>query len=101
MSQPLFSHSAKLTRISYHRHERGFQNSIEQMVAFGCPAAEFLERHDHGIDLAPKEILSSGNISNDILETHFSDHEEVDIAFHASPAASEGAIQESDGDASS
>jgi hypothetical protein len=54
----------------------------------------------HGIDLTPKEILSSGNISNDILEAHFSDHKEVDIAIPASLAASEGAIQESDGDAS-
>jgi hypothetical protein len=70
------------------------------MVAFRHSAVEFLERHDHGIDLAPKEVLSSGYISNDILETHFSDYKEIDIAFLASLAASEGAIQESDGDAS-
>ncbi len=62
------------------------------MIALGHPAMEFFERHDHGIDLAPKEVLSSGNISNDILETHFSDHEEVDIAIPDSLAASEGAI---------
>lgn len=100
MSQPLFSHSARPMRVSNHRHERGFQNSIEQMVAFGYPAAEFLERHDQGIDLAPQAVLSSGDIFNDILETHFSDNEQVNIAFRAGPAASEGAIQESDGDAS-
>jgi len=62
------------------------------MVPLRSSVEIFLERHDHGIDLAPKEVLSSGNISNDILETHFSDHEEVDIAIPDSLAASEGAI---------
>lgn len=69
---PLLSQSAKLMRVSNHRHVRGFQDSIKQMVAFRYPAAEFLERHDHGVDLAPQAVLSSGNLFNDILETHFS-----------------------------
>jgi hypothetical protein len=43
------------------------------MVAFGYTAAEFLERHDQGVDLAPQAVLSPGDIFNDILETHFSD----------------------------
>ena len=81
--------STKLARISNHRHVRGFQNSIEQMVAFGQQSSIFPERHDQGIDLAPQAVLSSGNIFNDILETHFSDNEQVNIAFRAGPAASE------------
>jgi hypothetical protein len=52
-SEEHLSHSAKLTRVSNHRHVRGLQNSIEQMVDFGYPTAEFLERHDQGVDLAP------------------------------------------------
>jgi hypothetical protein len=70
------------------------------MVSLGQPASIFLERHDHGVDLAPQKILSSNDIFKDILETHFSDDEQVNIAFPACPAASEGAIQKSDGNAS-
>jgi len=69
------------------------------MVPLRSSVEIFLERHDHGIDLAPKEILSFGYISNDILEAHFSDHKKVDVAIPASVAASEGAIQESYRDA--
>ena len=62
-------------RVSYHRHVRGFQNSLEKMVTLGQPAFIFLERHDQGVDLAPQAVLSSGDIFDDILETHFSDLE--------------------------
>jgi len=72
---PFLSHSAMLMRVSYYRNERGFQDSIKQMVALGPPAFIFLERHDHGVDLAPQAVLSSGDIFDDILETHFSDLE--------------------------
>jgi hypothetical protein len=35
---PFLSHSARLMRVSNHRYVRGFQNSLEKMVAFGQPA---------------------------------------------------------------
>jgi hypothetical protein len=62
-------------RVSYHRHVRGFQYRIKQMVALGQSPSIFIERHNQGIDLAPQAVLSSGNLFNDILETHFSDLE--------------------------
>ena len=73
------SHSAKLTGISQHRQEGGFQDAVKQVISFRYPVLEFRERHDQGVYFTSENLLGFGGAPNDIFEAYVAYDEEIDV----------------------